>query len=247
MTDYAAALIEQNRLVCDVIRYADLATPVPTCPGWTLEQLLRHVGRGHRWAAQIVRDKRDSPLHPREVPGGKPPADTDGALEWLDASARTIVDAVQAVGAETPVWTFCGPRPAGWWIRRRLHEATVHRADAAIALGVDYDLAPELAADGMSEWLDLVAANVTGDQPASLDVGVSLHLHATDAEAEWTLRGTDAGVVWESAHVTSTAAARGRAVDLFLTLLRRRSAEDVGVEIVGEAKVWTTWLDRTPF
>ena len=32
----------------------DLERPVPTCPGWTLRQLATHLGRGHRWAAQIV-------------------------------------------------------------------------------------------------------------------------------------------------------------------------------------------------
>ncbi len=39
------------------IRTADPATPVPTCPDWTLKQLFRHVGRGNRWAAQIVADR----------------------------------------------------------------------------------------------------------------------------------------------------------------------------------------------
>ena len=32
----------------------------------------------------------------------------------------------------------------------------MHRADAALALGVDYDPAPELAADGISEWVELM-------------------------------------------------------------------------------------------
>ena len=40
----------------------DLERPVPTCPGWAFRQLATHVGRGHRWAAQIVatRQKRTS-------------------------------------------------------------------------------------------------------------------------------------------------------------------------------------------
>jgi Mycothiol maleylpyruvate isomerase N-terminal domain len=31
----------------------DLERPVPTCPGWTFRQLATHLGRGHRWAAQM--------------------------------------------------------------------------------------------------------------------------------------------------------------------------------------------------
>ena len=56
------------------------------------------------------------------------------------------------------MWTFNGPKPAGWWIRRRVHEATVHRADAVLAVGGDYDLPAELAGDGISEWIELTAA-----------------------------------------------------------------------------------------
>ena len=70
---------------------------------------------------------------------------------------------MDAVGADTAVWTFIGPRPAHWWIRRRVHEATVHRADAAIALGADYQLTPELAADGIDEWLERIAVEANAE------------------------------------------------------------------------------------
>jgi hypothetical protein len=53
--------------------------------------------------------------------------------------------------------TFVGPRAAAWRTRRRLHETTVHRADAAIAVGAPYELRAELAADGISEWLERLA------------------------------------------------------------------------------------------
>ena len=153
-----AALLEQNRAFGEVIRSGDPSTPVPTCPGWSLSQLFRHVGRGDRWAAQIVADRVDHYLDPRTVDEGKPPADPDEAISWLHGGAQRLIDAVEQVGVETPVWTFLGSRPAYWWVRRRLHEATVHRADAALALRLDYALTPELAADAIAEWLERVAA-----------------------------------------------------------------------------------------
>jgi uncharacterized protein (TIGR03083 family) len=248
-TDYPAALLDQDRLFAECLRGADLDTPVPTCPGWTLQQLLRHVGRGHLWAAQIVRERRDSPVDPRQVEGGKPPADADGALDWLRAGGQALLDAVAATGGDTPVWAFLGPQPAAWWIRRRLHETTVHRADAAIALGVDYDLAPELAADGVAEWLDIVVGQNRAGQRAerALAAGTSLHLHATDLDAEWTLRATEDGLICEPTHAKSTAAARGRAVDLLLALSGRRSADETGVELFGDPTVWQTWREQTAF
>lgn len=248
--DYGAALLEQNELFGEVIRDADPSTPVPTCPEWTMKQLFRHVGRGDRWAAQIVRDQMDDYLDPRTVRDGKPPSDPDGAIKWLHGGARALVDAVAHVGEDTPVWTFLGPRPASWWVRRRLHEATVHRADAALALGVRYDLAAPLAADGITEWLDRLVAQQRNARPAPLDGGVTLHLHATDDDVgsagEWMIRGVEDGLSWEYGHGKGTAAVRGRAVDLLLALLRRRSAADAGVQVLGVQEVWTNWLDRTP-
>jgi hypothetical protein len=41
---------------------ADLTDPVPTCPGWTVADLLRHHGGVCRWATAIVRDGRTASL-----------------------------------------------------------------------------------------------------------------------------------------------------------------------------------------
>jgi uncharacterized protein (TIGR03083 family) len=253
--DYAAALSEQNRLLGELTHHADQSIRVPTCPEWTLQQLVRHVGRGDRWAATIVRERSETVIDPRSVSDGKPPADLDGALEWLHGSARAVVDAVSQVGPDTKVWTFIGPKPADWWVRRRLHESTVHRADAAIALGADYHLAPELAADGVSEWLGLVTGRPRSDAPPVLEDGLTLHLHATDDDlgpgGEWMIRSEGGTVSWEHGHGKGTTAVRGRAVDLLLAVLRRSPADGgpagEELQIIGDASVWPTWLARTPF
>ncbi len=164
--DYASAFVEQNRAFAELIRNADGSKPVPSCPGWSLTQLIRHVGRGDRWAAQIVRDKLDDFLDPRGVEGGKPPPDPDDVFSWLQGGAQRLVDAVEQSGVETPVWTFLGTRPANWWVRRRLHEVAVHRADAALALESDFTLEPEVAADGIGEWLDRIAVQAGSDGSA---------------------------------------------------------------------------------
>lgn len=176
--DFRAALLEQTRAFGELIRSADPATPVPTCGEWTLKQLYRHVGRGNRWAAQIISERRNQPLDPREVRDGRPPDDPDAAAQWLDRGAQMIIDAVDHVGSDARVWTFVGPRPAGWWIRRRVHETAVHRADAALALGAEFELPADFAADGLSEWIEL--ATVDKRHPPALDRGQSIHLHATE-------------------------------------------------------------------
>ncbi|WP_232794130.1 MULTISPECIES: maleylpyruvate isomerase N-terminal domain-containing protein [Pseudofrankia] len=62
--------------------------PVSTCPGWTLTQLLRHVARGPRWAAAIVRTRSREAIDPRGVSGGRPPADRVGVLAWFQEGPR---------------------------------------------------------------------------------------------------------------------------------------------------------------
>lgn len=249
--DYAAAFLEENRAFAELFHDADESTPVPTCPGWTLKQLFRHVGRGQRWAAQIVNDKLDHPLDPRSVEGGKPPPDPADAILWLQGGAQRLIDAVELTGGETPVWTFLGPRPAKWWIRRWLHEVAVHRADAAIALGAEFTLAPEVAADGMTEWLERVASQAGREgAPLPLEGDNTLHLHATDpglGEAgEWTVGVDDGRITWSHEHGKGTAALRGGATELLMAILRRVPLADTGIALYGDEAVWRDWLDRTP-
>jgi uncharacterized protein (TIGR03083 family) len=247
--DYAAEFLKENRALAELISGADESLPVPTCPGWDLRQLFRHVGRGDRWAAQIVSERRDDFLDPRTVEGGKPPP--DNAISWFHAGAQRLVDAVELSGAETPVWTFLGTRPANWWLRRRLHEAAVHRADVAIALGEGFTLDAAIAADAITEWLERVAIQAGGDgAPLPLEAGHTLHLHATDPgldeAGEWTVGVAGNGITFSHEHGKGTVALRGGATDLLLAMVRRVPVGETGIEMFGDDAVWQKWLDRTP-
>lgn len=247
--DFRAALLEQTRAFGEVIRAADPATPVPTCGDWTMKQLFRHVGRGNLWAAQIISEHRTQPLDPRDVRDGRPPDDPDAAIDWLNDGAQAVIDAVERIGSDARVWTILGARPAGWWIRRRLHEATVHRADAALALGTDFELSAELAADALTEWIDRTC--VDPQYSAALERGKSIHLHATDDRlgptGEWSIVHDEDGVSWSHTHDKGTVALRGPAKELLLAAVRRRTAADAGLEVFGDTAVWDLWLQRTPY
>ncbi|MGV0746251.1 maleylpyruvate isomerase family mycothiol-dependent enzyme [Mycolicibacterium sp. XJ870] len=249
--DFRAALLDQTRAFGELTAAGDPDTPVPTCPDWTFKQLFRHVGRGNRWAAQIIADRRVTELDPRDVRDGKPPEDPAAALEWLNAGAALVLTAVDQVGTDARVWTFLGPRPAGWWIRRRVHEVAVHRADAAMALGADYDLPAELASDAISEWLERVCVEAKKYHRVPLDPGQSVHLHATDdglgPAGEWTVVNDEDGVWWSHDHGKGGAAVRGPAKDLLLLTTGRGTAADLGLELFGDTAIWDAWVARTPF
>jgi uncharacterized protein (TIGR03083 family) len=235
----------------------DLERPVPTCPGWTFRQLTTHVGRGHRWAAQIVATRATTPIPVREVADGKLPPDPAQHAPWLNAGADQVIEAVTAAGSDV-VWTLSGLGPASFWGRRRAHEAAVHLADAQLAAGRDVDLAPDVAADGVDEWLTRIAAGTAGTAgPARVPAqdlrgdGQSLHVHATDpglsGTGEWLVTRTPSGVTIARGHGKADVAVRGPAASLLLVLTRRLPPSAPGIDILGEHALLTHWLQHTPF
>jgi len=231
----------------------DLERPVPTCPGWTFRQLATHVGRGHRWAAQIVATRAAAPIPMREVADGKLPEDPARHAQWLNTGADLVVEAVTAAGG-APVWALTGLRPASFWARRRAHEAAVHMADAQLAAGRDVDLAPDFAADAVDEWLALIAANTEGTIGLARELsgnGQTLHFHATDpglsGTGEWLVTRIPSGATVQHGHGKADVAARGPAVSLLLVLTRRLPPSDPAIEIFGEQALLTHWLEHTPF
>jgi uncharacterized protein (TIGR03083 family) len=239
------------------ITSADPGHAVPTCPEWTFKQLATHVGRGHMWVAHIVATRASEPISPRDVPGGKLPADPSDWAQWLNDSAAAVIEAVAAAG-DAPVWTFVGRRPASFWTRRRAHEVAVHLADAQLATGRRVGLAPALAADGVAEWLDLLAPGNDGAagsvQARSHELsgtGQTLHFHATDPElaggGEWLVTRTPSGITLEPGHGKADVAVRGQAVSLLLVLTRRLPPGHPDVEVYGDKDLLKHWLEHTPF
>ncbi len=233
----------------------DEGLPIPTCPEWTLRQLATHVGRAHRFAAQIIRTRATAPIPWREVPDGRFPDGPAERQEWLRAGAAQLVEAVEDAGSE-PVWSFTGMTPVRFWARRMAHETLVHRADAQLAAGLDPELSlnPELAADGIDEWLALMSGPLDGGsdpRAQALAEGAVLHVHATDSgldgSGEWLVRNGPGGVSVESGHAKGDAAITGPAASLLLVLLRRRLATDPAVTVYGDVGVLSRWLDRTRF
>jgi len=229
----------------------DLTRPVPTCPEWTMRQLITHVGRAHRWAAAIVTTRSAVPIPFREVPDGKLPENPREHGDWLRTGAAGVIDAVRAAGDEQ-VWTHPGPGPASYWARRMAHETAVHRADGQIALGQRPRIDAVIAADGIDEWLGFLAAPEPGEDRPSLASlhGKALHVHVTDGEVaagEWMIFPAAGGITVEPGHGKGDVAVRGPASDLLLVLMRRLPPGDPPVEVLGDRAVLDELLAATPF
>jgi len=71
---------------------ADLTGAVPTCPGWTVADLARHVGEVYLHKTLAIREgKEPEPWPPAELAG----VTVDGAPEAVAELRRCIVTATQ--------------------------------------------------------------------------------------------------------------------------------------------------------
>jgi uncharacterized protein (TIGR03083 family) len=237
---------------------ADLSATVPTCPDWSLEQLVRHTGGALRWADTLVRTRAEENIGKDQVPlSGGPEARGDaGALDaWLAETGELVVAALRGAGPDTTVWSWSGIHTSGFWARRMAHEITVHRADAALAAGLSYEVAADIAADAIDEWLQIVEfIQRTQPHEAAKELrgtGSSIHLHATDTapevNAEWVVELTEKGVVWRRGHEKATVALRGPLTDVMLAFYRRLPLDSPRLEILGERELLEFWLRRATF
>jgi uncharacterized protein (TIGR03083 family) len=246
---YYAEIEASTETLAGLVHGADLTRQVPTCPDWTLRQLATHVGRAHRWAAEITSTRSAEFIPFRQVPDGRIPDDPALHAPWLRAGAALLIGAVREADGD-PVWTFAGPQSADFWARRMAHETAVHRADAQITAGRTPEFDAGLAADAIDEWLESVALAVAADaQKNALPDGAVLHVHVTDdgTSGEWLVRGDAGALTVEHGHGKGDVAVRGPAGRLLLVLLRRVPPDDPQVEVLGDRALLTAWLAGTPF
>jgi uncharacterized protein (TIGR03083 family) len=239
--------------LAEVVHEAGPAQQVPTCPAWTLAQLTAHVGFGHRWAAVIVERRATTPVPHAQVDDVQVPAGAEERQRWLLAGARRLADAVREAGAQTGVWSWADVKTAGFWLRRTTHDTLVHCLDAELAVGHDVSLAPDLAADCISDLLNMFSILPRIDDfPALAELrgsGQTLHFHATDPglgiAGEWRARRMLSGVEWEHRHGRGDAGLRGRALDLLLVLSRRAPFDGSRVEALGDMELLAHWLEHS--
>jgi uncharacterized protein (TIGR03083 family) len=226
----------------DIVATHGFDHAVPSCPDWNLGDLAWHVGTvWNRWARIVSQGLTTA----EEVEAIGQPARPAGdlLLDWVTAAHTALYSALARASDATEVWTWTGSRQPEVWVERRMaHETAVHRWDASHAVGVPFDIATELAADGIDEFLTLFVARDVAEGTAPL--GGTVHLHCTDprlpdGSGEWLVTELDAaGARFSKEHAKGDVAVRGRASDLLLWLWGR----DAGpVEMFGDTDLAETF------
>ena len=159
---------------------------MPDCPGWTLRDLVEHLGGVHRWAHEGITTGRAPDRSSTDPAPDAPPREADGLARWFGDGAIALAQVLDAADLDTPAWMpFRVERPTiGVWLRRQTHETSLHRWDAESAVGAPGPIEATSAADGIDEYFDLVLARRVDRDGITLP-SHSLHVHCTDTPGEW--------------------------------------------------------------
>jgi uncharacterized protein (TIGR03083 family) len=219
----------------EVASGADLSARVPTCPEWTVSDLLRHVGAVYLHKVECMRlGVEPDPWPPAGMEDEDPLSLLDRGFAALTAQFDTRAPDSAAGGWYAP------DRTVGFWIRRMAQETVIHRLDAELGAGVSSAPIPDdLAVDGVDEFLHVFLAYGTtawlewaGDVLKGADGG-TVRI-ATDG-ASWLVRPTTEGVqVSADASGDALVEITGQPEDL-LRWVWGRSGDDV-VTITGDSE-----------
>ncbi|MFJ6670880.1 maleylpyruvate isomerase N-terminal domain-containing protein [Actinosynnema sp. NPDC091369] len=200
--DFVQHLRTQYTAFRDAAVAAGPQAPVPTCPEWTVLDLVHHVARTHTWALRALHTPVDG-----EWPGhGELPSGWDELLDLADKRVVELADELVGTTSNTPAWSFTGPKTYAFWSRRQAHEMAIHRLDAEHARhGADvpsllFDV--QFAADGVDECLNWIMPIGARRKPVRRSGRVLFH--AADAGRAWEVRLTP-GEVPEVGPITGSA------------------------------------------
>jgi uncharacterized protein (TIGR03083 family) len=223
----------QGELLADTAGRTDLATAVPSCPGWTVARTQSHLCRVHRMASWVLRGGELAEFdYPRSEPA------------MLDAEYRAalaeLLDTLGSAPDTLQAFTFWPAKSARlFWARRQAHETAIHRVD--VQLAADYgvsDFDPDFAADGIDELLVGMAAGAFSR--ADVDGPRSIAITPLDANISWTVQLAPAqvGVVREAAS-NADLSVFGLSSDLYRWVWNRAGDDEVSLR--GDVTLADLW------
>jgi uncharacterized protein (TIGR03083 family) len=208
------------------IAAGNLTAPVPSCPGWTVRDVVTHVAEVYEHKIACTDLGRPPDPWPPAWPDDLDP------LEWFaDAHARLLA-MFDRNGPDSPSATWWPPdQTVGFWARRMAHETAVHRVDAELAAGTTTPVDAELATDGVDEILVIMLEGDWSDDEDPSAGGKRVAIE-TGASA-WTVTLEPASVVVAHGLGPRDAALNGEPSEVLLWLWGR--ADDDHVSRSGDA------------
>ncbi|WP_298212091.1 maleylpyruvate isomerase N-terminal domain-containing protein [Ferrimicrobium sp.] len=195
------------------------ANPIPTCPGWTVDDLANHLAIVLTRMQVRIETNADSEPNtmPSESPTGVP------ASEWLADAYLDLRRTLLAHDVDDPAWNWTGENQrVGWNLRRLTHELAIHLVDldaASLApttpeaLGID----SLLAAEGLDELFTVFLPARVGSLSRPIDQPRLLAFIPTDRGGKtWYIQLERQGFHASELEGSPDATIRGTSIALYL-------------------------------
>jgi uncharacterized protein (TIGR03083 family) len=231
MMRYEAFVMHVDQLGAQLADAAEsrLDAPVPTCPGWSVSDVVRHVAQVYEHKIACTELQRNPDPWPPEWPADRDP------VEWFrDAHARLMSMFHAHVATDTSATWWPDDQTVGFWARRMAHETAIHGADVQLAKGPTVTpLDQELAVDGIEEILTIMLEGDWAEAPSPASSGQRVAVLGADRSWVVTLEPTTIDVTEVSPDdASATVGGDPSTVDLWLW----GRATDDAIETSGEAR-----------
>ncbi|NNC93755.1 MAG: maleylpyruvate isomerase family mycothiol-dependent enzyme [Acidimicrobiia bacterium] len=240
IAEHITAVGQEAKTLAAAADQGGLDVEVPTCPGWDMRELLRHLSMIHLWAAGHVAQLHDGSWGDdlAEFTEFWPdlavfwPEDEKLIGWYLDTNAN-LVQTLESAPLDVEAFTFLpAPSPLAMWARRQAHETAVHRFDAENAAGIASGFDPVFAADGIDELL-MAFAPRRSEFP--IDNERTMVVHATDTNDRWHVTLAPTGITTVRGDGPAEVTLAGDASDLYLAVWNRGDSSDI--DITGDRNV----------
>jgi uncharacterized protein (TIGR03083 family) len=239
---------------------ADGAPLVPSCPGWSVSDLVAHLGFVHRYVTRIIRERLPEPPDtsdltflglPTNLQGWPMPENAPnrgpvpvGLIDWFADGAFALESLFRNCDPGETVWTWSREQSTGFWLRMQTIEAAVHRWDAESAIGVAQPVEAELAGDAVGQTFEVMAPARRARGQAPPGSGERFRIRQTDGTGNWTVHFEGDEIrLTESAEPCDVELA-GTASDLMLFLWQRIPADRL--EVTGDRDVLDRYFTLVP-
>jgi uncharacterized protein (TIGR03083 family) len=233
--EYIEALAVEGSRLADTASELDAESPVPTCPGWVLRDLLRHLGGVHRWAGAHLRDQRDTILRVDDFEAlvGGWPADIE-MVTWYRSELELLIHTLRGAPLDIECAVFLKSTSSlAHWARRQAHETAIHRSDVESIMDTRTPVETEFALDGIDELVDCFVPRpfmkLRSKVPATLGIAPD------DGERFWALSISDEPVQVVTMRRECDCVIEGSASDIYFALWNR--SEDEGIRVSGDRAV----------
>lgn len=244
--DYFLACLRSDSARLAEVAHRGLDEAVPSCPDWTVRDLLEHTAMVYLHKLEAMRTGAQPDPWPPDLSGRD-------ITELYDEAAAELISELEQRGPDADTWTWWAPdQTTGFWFRRMAHETAVHRVDAELAHGVVTPINARLAVDGIDEILRVMLAGADWEQYPS-DHPVDAGVRITSGGRSWTVTLARTKVTVDESNephedhdepgeTQVKAEVFGDPDEVLLWLWRRRDDEAVG--FAGDRAITTAFRNR---